>query len=110
VPTDVRYVGETVPGDAFVVGYGLHVGERYRNLPFVAEYLPGDPGVITSASNSPDTTGWIAEAIYVPWLNTKLSLQYTAYSKFNGGGTNYDGVGRNASGNNTWYALIWFAY
>ena len=71
---------------------------------------PGDPGVITSASNSPDTKGWIAEAIYVPWLNTKLSLQYTAYSKFNGGGTNYDGVGRNASGNNTWYALIWFAY
>lgn len=70
----------------------------------------GDPGVITSASNAPDTKGWIAEAIYMPWLNIKLSLQYTAYSKFNGGGTNYDGVGRNASDNNTWYALIWFAY
>lgn len=70
----------------------------------------GDPGVVTSASGAPDTKGWVAEVNYVPWLNTKFSLQYTGYSKFNGGGTNYDGVGRNASDNNTWYALIWFAY
>jgi len=32
------YVGFTV-GDAFVVGYGLDVGERYRNLPCLAELL-----------------------------------------------------------------------
>ncbi len=37
VPLEPRYVGQTVPGDAFVVGYGLHVGERYRNLPVVLE-------------------------------------------------------------------------
>lgn len=47
VPTEVRYVGAVVPGDAFVVGYGLHVGERYRNLPFVLqvdrEALDADP-------------------------------------------------------------------
>lgn len=35
VPVEPRYVGETIPGDAFVLGYGLHVGERYRNLPMV---------------------------------------------------------------------------
>lgn len=34
---DLRYVGFTIP-PAFVVGYGLDVGERYRNLPYVAEY------------------------------------------------------------------------
>jgi len=67
-------------------------------------------GVITSASNKPDTSGWMAEVNYVPWLNVKLSLQYTAYSKFNGGSSNYDGFGRNASDNNTAYALLWFAY
>jgi hypoxanthine phosphoribosyltransferase len=37
VPLEPRYVGEVVPADTFVVGYGLHVGERYRNLPFVLE-------------------------------------------------------------------------
>jgi hypothetical protein len=71
---------------------------------------PGQPGVVTSASGSPDTRGWIGEVNYLPWLNVKLSLQYTWYSKFNGGSTNYDGVGRNASDNDTLYLLLWFAY
>lgn len=70
----------------------------------------GGPGVVTSANGSPDTSGWIAELNYVPWLNVKLSAQYTWYSKFNGAGSNYDGVGRNASDNNALYLLLWFAY
>jgi hypothetical protein len=68
------------------------------------------PGVVTSANGSPDTQGWMGEFNYVPWLNVKLSLQYTAFNKFNGGSTNYDGFGRSASDNNTTYALLWFAY
>jgi hypothetical protein len=71
---------------------------------------PGDPGVVTSANGSPDTRGWMAEVNYLPWLNVKLSAQYTWYTKFNGAGTNYDGVGRNASDNNALYLLLWFAY
>ncbi|SRR5579871_46740 len=67
-------------------------------------------GVVTSANSLPDTKGWIAEVNYLPWLNTKLSLQYTKYSRFNGAGTNYDGAGRNADDNSTIYALIWFTY
>ena len=35
VPLDIRYVGIEVPGDAFLLGYGLHFAERYRNLPVV---------------------------------------------------------------------------
>jgi hypoxanthine phosphoribosyltransferase len=34
---DLRYVGFTIPPD-FVVGYGLDVAERYRNLPAVYRY------------------------------------------------------------------------
>jgi hypothetical protein len=68
------------------------------------------PGVITSANGSPETKGWIAELNYLPWLNTKVSLQYTGYSKFNGGSTNYDGFGRNASDNNTAYCVLWVAF
>lgn len=32
----LKYVGFEIP-DRFVIGYGLDHGERYRNLPFVAE-------------------------------------------------------------------------
>ncbi len=32
-----RYVGFTLP-DVFVVGYGLDVDERYRELPYIAAY------------------------------------------------------------------------
>jgi len=38
---DLRYVGFRIPPD-FVIGYGLDVAERYRNLPYVAEY-EGEP-------------------------------------------------------------------
>jgi hypoxanthine phosphoribosyltransferase len=34
---DLRYVGFEIP-PAFVLGYGLDVGERFRNLPYVCEY------------------------------------------------------------------------
>jgi hypoxanthine phosphoribosyltransferase len=37
VPLPIRYVGLELPGDAFVLGYGLHYAERYRNLPVVVE-------------------------------------------------------------------------
>ena len=33
-PLEIRYRGFDCP-DRFVVGYGLDVGERYRNLPFI---------------------------------------------------------------------------
>jgi hypothetical protein len=70
----------------------------------------GQPGVVVSANGSPDTRGWIAEVNYLPWLNVKISAQYTFYNKFNGAGSNYDGLGRSASDNNTLYLLLWFAY
>ncbi|MEO5678949.1 MAG: hypoxanthine phosphoribosyltransferase [Acidimicrobiales bacterium] len=36
---DLRYEGFRIPPD-FVVGYGLDVNERYRNLPFICTYDP----------------------------------------------------------------------
>ena len=72
--------------------------------------LGSTPGVTTSANGSPDTTGWIVEADYLPWLNVKLSVQYTGYTKFNGGRNDYDGYGRKAGDNNTLYVAAWLAY
>jgi hypoxanthine phosphoribosyltransferase len=39
VPIEARYVGFEIE-DRFVVGYGLDFGERYRGLPYVAEFEP----------------------------------------------------------------------
>ncbi len=43
VEPDLKYVGFRIPED-FVVGYGLDVGERYRNLPYLAVYTGPPPG------------------------------------------------------------------
>jgi hypothetical protein len=68
----------------------------------------GDPS--GSANGNPASRGYIVEVDYLPWLNTKLQLQYVGYSKFNGASTNYAGIGRNASGNNTAYLLVWLNF
>jgi hypoxanthine phosphoribosyltransferase len=43
VDPDLKYVGFRIPPD-FVVGYGLDIDERYRNLPYIAEYTGPVPG------------------------------------------------------------------
>lgn len=35
VPRDLRYRGLELEGDEFVLGYGLHSRDLYRNLPFI---------------------------------------------------------------------------
>ena len=75
-----------------------------------------DDGLYSSAAltgsrtGKPNSSGIIAEIDYLPWYNTKFSLQYTMYNKFNGASKNYDGFGRNASDNNTLYLLFWCAF
>ena len=72
-------------------------------------YAPGN-AVTGSANGKPDSKGIRVEAMYTPWENTRFALQYTAYSKFNGDKTNYDGLGRSAKDNNTLYLLSWFMW
>lgn len=95
----------------------LHVG-RWLGVtaaPFVisgsADTLLYAPGAVGgSRTGSPNTTGIIGEVDVMPWQNVRLALQYTAYSKFNGASSDYDGSGRSASGNNTLYASVWLMY
>jgi hypothetical protein len=63
-----------------------------------------------NANGSPDSAGEVLELAYTPWLNTRFSLQYTVYSKFDGASSDYDGAGRNAKDNNTIYLLAWFMF
>jgi hypothetical protein len=68
-------------------------------------YAPGS--VSGSANGSPESGGLVAQASYNPWMNTRLTLQYTAYFQFNGRADNYDGLGREAADNNTLLLQFW---
>ena len=71
-------------------------------------YSPAPVG--GSANGSPGSSGITTELNYLPWLNTKLQLQYVHYDKFNGASSSYDGSGRNASNNDTLYLLGWINF
>jgi hypothetical protein len=76
-----------------------------------------DAALYGTFTGSPNSAGWIFELAYLPfshggpafwpWLNFRIGLQYTHWTKFDGATTNIDGMGRNASGNNTFFAYIW---
>jgi hypothetical protein len=58
VPHDLRYRG-LVLDDEFVLGYGLHTRDLYRNLPFVAvgdrEVLAATPGAYVEQLYGPES-------------------------------------------------------
>ncbi|MBW4054320.1 MAG: hypothetical protein HIU83_02750 [Proteobacteria bacterium] len=96
--------------------YKSHVGDIGGSIAYFSTigktdnllYSPASVG--GSRTGSPNSNGFTLEADYVPWEQTKISLQYTIYDKFNGAHSNYDGFGRNASDNNTLYALVWLMF
>ena len=69
-----------------------------------------DPDVVGSNTGKPNSSGMIYQIEYLPWYNTKFSIQYVTYSKFDGSSSNYDGAGRTAANNNTIYLLAWFNF
>jgi hypothetical protein len=74
--------------------------------------LPNDLTAATTGNQSgnPATRGMTFEAFWLPIQNVRIGAQYTAYNKFNGVSSNYDGLGRNASDNNTLFLYVWGAY
>jgi hypothetical protein len=85
------------------------------------------PGAGTGfRTGKPNSDWWVFEVDYIPWWKifvTKITLQYTVYSHFNGSRSAYDGNAggsaltppsdtfpfprRNASANNSLYLLVW---
>lgn len=71
-------------------------------------------------NNKPNSSGWTTQMDFTPfgtldswgypYCNVRFFVQYTAYDKFNGLSSNYDGTGRNASDNNTLFFGTWFAF
>ena len=67
-------------------------------------------GAGSNLSGNPATRGWTLEAFWMPIQYVRIGAQYTAYARYNGSSTNYDGFGRNASDNNTLFLYTWVAY
>ena len=72
--------------------------------------LYAQTAVTGSANGDPRGAGYIANLSYWPMQNLQLGFQYTGYTRFNGAAIDYDGAGRNASGNNTVYLLVRFIF
>lgn len=83
----------------------------------------GSKDALLYAGNStlrPDSSGATFQIDATPWgeggsplgprFNMRVGLQYTTYFRFNGAGQNYDGMGGNASDNNTVRVFTWLAY
>ncbi|MGA7325765.1 MAG: cytochrome C [Rhodomicrobium sp.] len=81
-------------------------------------YGPTGAGFTTG---SPNSSGWIFDVAYLPfsyggpplwpWLNARIGVSYTHYDKFNGSTNNVDQTpGLSASGNDTVFVYIWFAF
>jgi hypothetical protein len=88
--------------------FDLSGGTNTANLSNNAGPSAGQPD--GNISGSPATRGYTLEAFWTPIQYLRIGAQYTAYSKFNGASTNYDGFGRNASDNNTLFVYTWLAY
>jgi hypothetical protein len=77
-------------------------------------YSGGNPPVPTDVvgnmSGKPDTTSWTPEIFWTPVQYLRIGAQYWHYTKFNGASSNYDGLGRNASDNDTLFIYLWGAY
>ena len=103
--------------DVFRVRGTYHIGQMWAlsAMPFFATgttdpVLYPSAAVTGSLAGSPNTTGLLGEVDFNPWQNARITLQYTAYGKFNGRANNYDGGGRAASDNNTLYVVTWLMF
>ncbi len=69
-----------------------------------------DASVVSSVTGKPNSSGFLYQIEYLPWYNTKFSIQYVTFNKFDGSSANYNGMGRSAADNNALYLLAWFNF
>ena len=86
---------------AYIDTWGSTDAKLYPAAPLTgsADHSPNSQTIIAQVDWAPwgnNTNHW-----GYPWLNVRVGVQYRYYLQFNGGTTNYDGFGRNATDNNT---------
>ena len=101
--------GPSIGLDVFKIDGAYHWGSKAE---FMVAYddISGDSGMgrwdpydFGDPTQKPNSTSYMVQASYLPWQNTKFTIQYTAFTKF-------DGVSGNSSDNNTLYVGAWFVW
>jgi hypothetical protein len=80
----------------------------FQNITGTADTFYGT-NAVTGAALNPNSAAWIPSIWYQVLQNVRLTYQYTAFTKYNGGTTNYNGLGTNASANNASWLYLWIA-
>ena len=103
-----------------VTGSYTYLQTYQLNLGYFSSQGSTDPILWTNPSGNPDSDGVIvefdytpfgkADSLWLPYLNARFAVQYTAFTTFLGRGSNYDGSGRDASDNSTLFLSAWFAF
>lgn len=89
--------------------YGVTLGySSLSGTPDAAMYASGSAG--GSATGNPGSNWWTLELNYLPLQDLRFSLLYQNFTKINGGSTNFDGLGNNASGQNRLTGAIWWVF
>ncbi len=131
VSTQFRYVAEnisdstgTYAGPATLNSYyakAMYVyrakygaGISYQRVegsadPYYTQGLNGGANYV-GVSGLPNTTVWTPAIFWQPLQNVRITLYKTFFTEYLGGTNNYDGLGRNASDNNTTYLYAWIAF
>ncbi|MDE2417864.1 MAG: cytochrome C [Burkholderiales bacterium] len=69
-----------------------------------------DSNAYGAPSLVPDSELWIPELFWIPRQNVRIGVQFNSFTKYLGASSNYDGLGRNASDNNSTYVYLWAAF
>jgi hypothetical protein len=127
ITIDARWIHQNENLDAsYVAGFASNRNDTFDSAVLIGSYYwhrklgaslglyevtgSNDPLYFGTPTGSSNSTWATAEVDYLPWLNVKLGLQYTFFTKFDGATTDYDGAGRNASDNNLLFGFVWIAF
>ncbi|HTD03029.1 cytochrome C [Undibacterium sp.] len=125
VTAQLSYVRETI-NNGDVTGIASNASNTLKQLRLKASYVyqakygaslgyfsttgSSDATLYPDAAANPDTRGWVPEVFWTPVQNVRVGAQYYSFSRFHGASNNYDGAGRNAKDNNTFFLYVWGAY
>ncbi|NUS38854.1 MAG: cytochrome C [Lysobacter sp.] len=115
--------GDAEHRDDTLRAYNLTGSYWYRNTwgatTGVFAYDGSRDALLYADTGKPDTRGGIVELDWNPfgkadswarpWVNLRVGLQYTYYTRFSGATRNIDGAGRSAHDNNTTFLYVWLA-